>query len=203
MKMEVKKMVDVTTLDVYKTTGSGKKYLNVKTAKEEKLLGKWYTIREAYVDEASKFDKEGNMLEEKEDKLHIEFEEIPHIFTLNKTNLDVLVKDFGTESDDWIGELVKLRLHTYPRGTKGVIIPSRQDLADEGETPPTKEAISDKDHIKKAVKNSVAVKEAVARLKDFDEEITIDNLIKEIKDTHEKNDITKDQYLEAMDLLSK
>ena len=188
--MEVKKMVDVTTLDVYKTTGSGKKYLNVKTAKEDKLLGKWYAIKEAYVDEASKFDKEGNMLEEKEDKLHLEFEEIPHIFTLNKTNLDVLVKDFGTESDDWIGELVKLRLHTYPRGTKGVIIPSRQDLADEGEQPPTKAVTDDKDQIKKAVKSSVAVKEAVNRLKDFDEEVTLDNVIREVKDSREKNDIT-------------
>ncbi len=195
--------MDVTTLDVYKKSGDGKPYINVNTAKEDKLLGKWYTIREAYVEAASKFDKEGNRLDETVDKLHLEFQEIEHKFTLNKPNFNTLVKDFGTESDDWIGEPVKLRITTYPNGTKGVIIPSRQDLADEGETPPTKAAIDDKDLIKTAMKKSSAVKEVVTRLKYFDEPVTVDNVVREVKDSHEKNDITKEQYLEALDVLSK
>ena len=196
-------MVDVTTLDVYKRTGNGKKFLNVTTAKEDKLLGRWLTIQEAYVAPASKFDKNGNMLEEKEDKLHLKFKEIDHIFTINKTNFDTLVKDFGTESDNWIGELVKLRLHTYPQGAKGVIIPSREDLKDEGETIPSKEVSDDKDFIKEAMKKSSAVKEAVSRLKDFSEDITVENVVKEVKDANEKNDITQKQYIEALEALSK
>lgn len=198
--MEVKKM-DVTTLDVYKTTGSGKKYLNVTTAKEDKLLGKWYTIREAYVDEASKFDKEGNRLDETVDKLHLSFEEIDHIFTINKTNFDVLVKDFGTESDDWVGELVKLRLHTYPRGTKGVIIPSRQDLEDEGETPPAKAVATDKEQIKQAMKDSNAVRNAVDRLKDMGMDVTLKDIKKEVETMMAQNEITKKQHIQALEAL--
>jgi len=195
--------MDVTTLDVYKKSGDGKPYINVNTAKEDNLLGKWYTIREAYVEAASKFDKEGNRLDETVDKLHLEFNEIPHKFTLNKPNFNTLVKDLGTESDDWVGEPVKLRITTYPNGTKGVIIPSREDLADEGETPPTKEATNDKDFIKEAMKKSSAVKEAVSRLKDFNEDITVENVVKEVKDANEKNDITQKQYIEALEAVSK
>lgn len=194
-------MVDVTTLDVYKTSGTGKKFLNVTTAKEDKLLGKWYTIKSAYVDEASKFDKEGNRLEETEDKLHLDFVEIPHIFTINKTNFDVLVKDFGTESDNWAGELVKLRLHTYPRGTKGVIIPSRQDLEDEGETPPAKAVTDDKEQIKKAMKESNAVRNAVDTLRDMDLPVTLEAITKEVKTAMAQNEITKAQYTEALEVL--
>ncbi|OPY29450.1 MAG: hypothetical protein A4E27_00174 [Methanobacterium sp. PtaU1.Bin242] len=193
--------MDVTTLDVYKKSGDGKPYINVTTAKEDKLLGKWYTIKEAYVEAASKFDKDGNRLDETVDKLHLEFEEIDHKFTLNKPNFNTLVKDFGTESDDWVGEFVKLRITTYPNGTKGVIIPSRQDLKDEGETPPTKASKDDKDLIKTAMKESGAVKTAVERLRDFDEDITVKNVINELGDLKEKNDITNKAYSQALDAL--
>jgi len=193
--------MDVTTLDVYKKSGDGKPYINVTTAKEDKLLGKWYTIKEAYVEAASKFDKDGNRLDETVDKLHLEFEEIDHKFTLNKPNFNTLVKDFGTESDDWVGEFVKLRITTYHNGTKGVIIPSRQDLKDEGETPPTKASKDDKDLIKTAMKESGAVKTAVERLRDFDEDITVKNVINELGDLKEKNDITNKAYSQALDAL--
>jgi len=194
--------MDVTTLDVYKTSGSGKKFLNLETAKEEKLLGKWYTIEEAFVDAASKFDKQGNRLDETEDKLHLRFDEIEHIFTINKTNYDTLITDFGTESDDWIGELVKLRVHTYPRGTKGIIIVSREDLADEGEPIPTKDVKNDKDIIKKAMAQNNTIRMMVDELNDMAEEVTIKNITRELKTAVNQNDITKTLYTEALEALS-
>lgn len=195
-------MVDVTTLDVYQGTGSGKLFLNVKTAKEDKLVGKWFTIKEAFVEPASKFDKEGKLLEEKEDKLHLHFEEIDHQMTLNKTNFDTLVKDFGTESDEWVGEYVKLRINTWPSGTQGVIIRSREDLELEGETPPTKEASEDKDTIKKAVKESSAIKMIVSELTDMGEQVTMKTVMRELRTAKEQSDITKAQYTEALEALS-
>jgi hypothetical protein len=193
--------MDVTTLDVYKSNGTGKKFLNMDSAKEDKLLGKWFTIAEAYVDAASKFDKDGNRLDETEDKLHLKFPEIEHVFTINKTNYNTLVKDFGTESDDWVNELVKLRIHTYPQGKKGIIIASRQDLEDEGETIPTKEAMSDKDKIKEATKKSSAIKDVVEGLSNFGEDVTIKNVVRDLKDNKEKNDISQGELDKALALL--
>jgi hypothetical protein len=193
--------MDVTTLDVYKKSGDGKPYINVNTAKDDNLLGKWYTIKEAYVEAASKFDKDGNRLDETVDKLHLEFNEIPHKFTLNKPNFNTLVKDLGTESDDWVDEPVKLRITTYPNGTKGVIIPSREDLADEGETPPTKEVVSDKDKIKEAVNKSSAIKTVVEGLNNFGEDVTIKNIVRDLKDNKEKNDISQGELDKALALL--
>jgi hypothetical protein len=195
------KMVDVTTLDVYQGTGSGKLFLNVKTAKEDKLVGKWFTIKEAFVEPASKFDKEGKLLDEKEDKLHLHFEEIDHLMTLNKTNFDTLVKDFGTESDDWVGEYIKLRINTWPSGTQGVIIRSREDLELEGEKPPTKEALNDKDKIKEAAHKSSAIKNVVSGLTNFGEDITIKNIVRDLKDNKEKNDISQGELDKALVLL--
>ena len=174
----------------------------MKTAKEDKLVGKWFTIKEAFVEPASKFDKEGKLLEEKEDKLHLHFEEIDHQMTLNKTNFDTLVKDFGTESDEWVGEYVKLRINTWPSGTQGVIIRSREDLELEGETPPSKEASEDKDTIKKAVKESSAVKMVVSELTDMGEQVTMKTVMRELRTAKEQSDITKAQYTEALEALS-
>lgn len=193
--------MDVTTLDIYKTSGSGKKFLNMTAAKEEKLLGKWYTIKEAYLAPASQFDTKGNMLEEKVEKLHLDFEEIPHVFTLNKTNVDTLVKDFGSETEEWIGELVKLRIHTYPQGAKGVVIASREDLTDEGESIPAKSVKDDKDKIKQAMQNSNAVRNAVDQLSDMAQPVTIENILKEVNTAKAQREITKAQYMEAVDAL--
>jgi len=192
--------MDVTTLDVYKSSGNGI-YLNVKSAREDKLLGKWLTINEVYVDGASKFDKDGNMLPEKEDKLHVKFKEIEHIFTLNKTNFNVLVEDFGTESDEWIGEAVKLRITKHSNGKDGVIIPSRKNLADEGENPPSKAMVDDKDQIKKAMKESNAVRNVVDELNNIGAEITLESILKEVKRAKDENEITKKQYIEALEVL--
>jgi hypothetical protein len=193
--------MDVTTLDVYKKSGDGKPYINVNTAKDDNLLGKWYTIKEAYVEAASKFDKDGNRLDETVDKLHLEFNEIPHKFTLNKPNFNTLVKDLGTESDDWVGEPVKLRITTYPNGTKGVIIPSREDLADEGETPPTADAQVNKDRIKEAMKNSNAIRNVVDELNNTGQDITPETILKAVKAAKNENMITQKQYIEALEAL--
>lgn len=193
--------MDVTTLDVYKKSGDGKPYINVNTAKDDNLLGKWYTIKEAYVEAASKFDKDGNRLDETVDKLHLEFNEIPHKFTLNKPNFNTLVKDLGTESDDWVGEPVKLRITTYPNGTKGVIIPSREDLADEGEVPPTADAQVNKDRIKEAMKNSNAIRNVVDELNNTGQDITPESILKAVKAAKKENMITQKQYIEALEAL--
>ncbi len=126
-----------TDLDAYKRTNSEdfKPWFNVENARKDKLLGKWYTVKKAYLDEATDWDKNGNPAG-KVDKMHLEFEEIEHLMTLNFTNLETMQKDFGTESDNWIGQKVKMRINKWPSGTEGIVIVDKQELEDMGETPP-------------------------------------------------------------------
>jgi len=120
---------------------------------------------------------------------------------LNKTNFNVLVEDFGTESDEWIGEAVKLRITKHSNGKDGVIIPSRKNLADEGENPPSKAMVDDKDQIKKAMKESNAVRNVVDELNNIGAEITLESILKEVKRAKDENEITKKQYIEALEVL--
>ena len=47
---------------------------------------------------------------------------------LNRTNLRTLTRDFGKESDDWVGEFVKVKVHDWPSGARGLVVISREEL---------------------------------------------------------------------------
>jgi hypothetical protein len=137
-----KKMVNVeeTKLDFYseKKEGESTPFLNVTTARQDELLNKWVTVKKAYIDEASVFNKEGQRIEgESIDKWHLDFEEIPHKMTLNKTNFETMKKDFGPETNDWVGQKVKFRVQQYSGYNPGIVIIDKQELKDMGETPPS------------------------------------------------------------------
>lgn len=151
-------MVDVTTLDTYQD--KEKKwdpedvdflYLNVENAKRFHLLFKWLNIQDAQMEPATVF-KDGKPTDEKEDKLHLYFKEnvewksdegedkkgkVVFKWPLNPTNLRTTAQLYGTESDDWVGMKVKLRVQNYPRAKPGLVVISREELDDMGETPPT------------------------------------------------------------------
>lgn len=137
---ETDRMVDVSNFEndkeAYKKNEDMKPWLNVKNARDEKLLGKWYTVKKAYLDDASKFNDNGEIVGTVE-KMHLEFEEIPHKMTLNVTNFNTMKTDFGTESDEWIGQKIKLRIQKWQSGTLGIVIIDKQELEDMGESPPS------------------------------------------------------------------
>jgi hypothetical protein len=140
--MEVKKMVNVDEmeLDFYKKNEETelRPWLNVENAREAGLLGKWYTVKKAYVDDASVFDKEGHRIDgQSVEKWHLDFEEIPHKMTLNKTNFETMKRDFGNDNDKWVGQKVKFRVQQYAGYNPGIVIIDKQELKDMGETPPS------------------------------------------------------------------
>lgn len=128
--------VEKMELDFYKDDGKLQPFLNVKNAREDKLLGKWYTVKKAYLEDAAQFDGKGKRLEETIEKWHLDFEEIPHKMTLNRTNFNTMKKDFGPETDNWVGQRVKFRVQKYSGYNDGLVIIDKQELEDMGENPP-------------------------------------------------------------------
>jgi len=126
-------MVDVTTLDAYKEKEKTDMvpYLNVARAEEDELEYEWIKIESAYLDDAGVFDDKGNRVEgETVEKLHLDlaYGEALYKWPLNRTNLRTLTRDFGKESDDWVGEFVKVKVHDWPSGARGLVVISREEL---------------------------------------------------------------------------
>ena len=126
-------MVDVTTLDAYKEKEKTDMipYLNVARAEEDELEYEWIKIESAYLDDAGVFDDKGNRIEgETVEKLHLDlaYGEGLYKWPLNRTNLRTLTRDFGKESDDWVGEFVKVKVHDWPSGARGLVVISREEL---------------------------------------------------------------------------
>ena len=115
--------------------GSGGDFLNVEIAREDKLLNKWLTIKDAEVREMTETDfKTGE--EKQVNKIVINFEEMEYEMPLNKTNARRLIADVNPETDEWPGSPVKLKVQMWSNGKEGIVIKSRQELEDDGDTPP-------------------------------------------------------------------
>lgn len=153
-------MVDVTTLDAYKEKEKTDMipYLNVARAEEDELEYEWIKIESAYLDDAGVFDDKGNRVEgETVEKLHLDLEygEALYKWPLNRTNLRTLTRDFGKESDDWVGEFVKVKVHDWPSGARGLVVISREELrklkveipekdkGDVGDSPPSSSSLNE------------------------------------------------------------
>ena len=194
-------MVDATTLDLYskKPKTADGTYLSLSIAREEKLLNKWYTITE--VEEKEMMQKDfKTQVETPVDKLVLHWEEIDYTLPLNPTNGAVMINDYGPQTDDWIGQKIKLKVNHY-QTTDGVGVKSLQDLEDEGETPPAKAVTDDKEQIKKAMKNSNAVRNAVDTLNDMNLDVTMVAIRKEVETMMAQNEITKKQHIQALEAL--
>jgi hypothetical protein len=195
-------MVDATTLDIYSTQSGDKTYLSLDIARQEKLLNKWMEIETEEVRTMN--EKDFQTGEEKEvDKIVLGFKDMEYSLPLNKTNGRVLIKDYGTDTKAWIGTPIKLKVNTYPSGTQGIGIKSLQDLEDEGESPPTTSITPDeKAVIKKAFKESNAIRNIVDDLNDMKQDVTIISIMKELKTAMAQNEITKKQYTQALEQLA-
>ena len=115
--------------------GSGGDFLNVEIAREDKLLNKWLTIKDAEVREMTETDFKTQ--EEKQvNKIVIIFEEMEYELPLNKTNARRLIADISPESDNWAGSPVKLKVQMWGNGKEGIVIKSKQELEDDGDEAP-------------------------------------------------------------------
>jgi len=115
--------------------GSGGDFLNVEIAREDKLLNKWLTIKDAEVREMTETDFKTQ--EEKQvNKIVINFEEMEYELPLNKTNARRLIADISPESDNWAGSPVKLKVQMWGNGKEGIVIKSKQELEDDGDEAP-------------------------------------------------------------------
>jgi hypothetical protein len=116
--------------------GAGGDFLNVETARNKKLLNKWLTIKEAEVRPMN--EKDFTTGEEKTvNKIVLAFNEMDYELPLNKTNARRLIADISPESDDWVGKPIKLKVQTWGNGKEGIVIKSKQELADDGEEIPS------------------------------------------------------------------
>lgn len=77
----------------------GGNYLSAATVKSEKLTGKPLTIK-AVVSETFR----------ENEKLVLSFDEIDKQLPLNKSNAQMLIEGFGSETDAWIGKQIMLLL---------------------------------------------------------------------------------------------
>jgi hypothetical protein len=135
------------------------------------------------------------------DKIVLGFKDMEYSLPLNKTNGRVLIKDYGADTKEWVGQKIKFKVNTYPSGTQGIGIKSLQDLEDEGETPPAKAVTDDKEAIKKAMKASNAVRNAVDTLNDMNLDVTMVAIRKEVETMMAQNEITKKQHIQALEAL--
>ena len=193
--------MDAKQLSIYDEVGGDNTYLKLEDARNEKLLNKWLTINNVELKTMNQTDfKTG---EEKEiDKLVLGFENINYVLPLNKTNGRVMINDYGAETDNWVGTPVKLKVNHYPK-FEGIGIKSLQDLEDEGESPPTTSITPDeKDTIKRAFKESNAIRNIVDDLNDMKQDVTIISIMKELKTAMAQNEITKKQYTQALEQLA-
>ena len=194
------RMVDATTLDIYGTAAGDKTYLSLDIARQEKLLNKWMEIETEEV--RTMREKDFQTGEEHEvDKIVLGFKDMEYSLPLNKTNGRVLIKDYGADTKEWVGQKIKFKVNTYPSGTQGIGIKSLQDLEDEGETPPAKAVTDDKEAIKKAMKASNAVRNAVDTLNDMNLDVTLSAIRKEVETMMAQNEITKKQHIQALEAL--
>lgn len=125
-------MVDVN--DIYGPTGGD--FLNVENARENKLLNKWLTIKVA--ESQTRPEKDFNTGEESEvTKMELSFKETSYQLRMNKTNARRLIADISSESDEWIDRPIKLKVQMWSNNKEGLVIKSKQELADDGEKIPS------------------------------------------------------------------
>jgi hypothetical protein len=191
--------MDATQLSIYSETMGDNTYLKLEDARNDRLLNKWLTIND--VEQKTMKQTDFKTGEEKEvDKLVLAFEEIKYVLPLNKTNGRVMINDYGPQTDKWLDIKIKLKVNHYPK-FEGIGIKSLQDLEDEGETPPAKAVTDDKEQIKKAMKESNAVRNAVDQLNDMNLDVTLVAIRKEVETMMAQNEITKKQHIQALEAL--
>jgi hypothetical protein len=175
----------------------GGSYLNVEMARTEKLLNKWIEISNV---KRGEFDEVDDKTEKTKTvkKLVLEFKDIDYELPLNKTNGRTMIKDYGGETDNWIGQKIKFRVQAWATGD-GIVIKSKKELEDEGETIPTPSS------------SSKSVEEAEAEAVDMTDKPEVDvNNVKGISEVLDKvisaieekeGKITTNQVLRAADNL--
>jgi hypothetical protein len=125
------KMVDISGM----YTGG---FLKAENLRSLKMINKWVTISDAHIQSLPE-TKNGKQVEV--NKVVLGFKELEFELPLNITNGRTMKKDFGDETDNWIGQKIKFRVHQYETG-EGVVIKSRQELEDEGDEIPPKSSSS-------------------------------------------------------------
>jgi hypothetical protein len=126
--------------------GNGGDFLSVDIARENKLLNKWLRIKEADVRDMKETDFKTK--EEKQvQKIVIGFDECNYELPLNKTNARRLISDINSESDEWIGKPIKLKVQMWGNGKEGLVIKSKQELVDDGEEIPSPSSLDKPDKI--------------------------------------------------------
>lgn len=84
-----------------KFTGMKGAFLTAKTVKELKLVGRELTVKDVTDQE---FDRDGK----KQHKFVFDFDECDERLVLNATNKGIMIDAYGDETNDWIGQKVKL-----------------------------------------------------------------------------------------------
>ena len=112
----------------------GGAFLSAELLKKDNLFGNFYTIAAWEVREFQD-RKDRN---KKVPKIVLDFKEIKHELPLNATNANVLIKDFGGETDGWVGQKIQFKIIPWPTGA-GVGIKSKEELEAEGGVEPKKE----------------------------------------------------------------
>ncbi len=175
--------------DVYKGGGS---FLSAKLADELELYQTDLKIEDVELKEI-KEDK----------KLILSFEDMEELLPLNVTNARILQDAMGDETDDWLGNTIQLL--PVKRNFQGRMVDAIQVMVvGQKKLSNNTNDVDDEDKgiIKKAVKESSAVKMVVSELTDMGEQVTMKTVMRELRTAKEQSDITKAQYTEALEALS-
>jgi len=186
----------VSVNDIY---GSG--FINAEIATSKKLFRRTLTIVEGKLIVFNKDDPE-----KREEKIVVNFEETKYGLILNRTNAKTLSAKFGDETDNWPGCKVQLLKVKTAVGDSVQIddtfdVNESMEDREDGSSSLESHSDPDKDKIKKAVKKNAIIKSIVSSMTDIGEKVNIQAIVNELKVQKTDNSITKQNYVDALELL--
>lgn len=187
----------VSVNDIY-----GGEFINAEIATSKKLFRKTLTIIKGELIVFNKDDPE-----KREEKIAIDFEETKFRLILNRTNAKTLSNMFGDETDYWEGKKIQfIKVKTAVGDSVQVDdtfnIDEETDGREDGSSSLDSHSNEDKELIKAAVKQNPTIKEIVNSLTDIGEAVTVKSVVGELKVQKADNTITKNNYIEALELLA-
>jgi hypothetical protein len=175
--------------DIYGSSGS---LLTAKVVEKEDYEDMDLTIDTIDIGEFNKNYDDPND-ETKVKKLVVGFEEIEEQLAVNKTNAGILSKAFGPETDDWIGETIQF-----------IIVETAVGKSVQVRVPKKKKAKKNKPvkiNWDRLSKRSSAIDQAVETLKAGGDEVTKENVVAELKAMLKGDEILKEEFNKAGELL--
>lgn len=178
--------------DIYGSSGS---LLSVAVVEEEELDDMDLTITSTEVSEfPDNFDNKDS--DKKISKVVLSFEETEKELALNKTNAKIMAEAFGDDTDDWDNKVIQLIIITTSNGKPGI-----QVRVPRKRKPKAKAKAKKAPNFERLAKKNEAIADAMTNVRVNEDEMTLDNIVGELKGMKLDGDITQEEFEKAGILL--